>query len=485
MSYTGSRSYGAGRIYSVPHYNVNSQHIGRQRQNNAYGVSSNTAPSPDGSSSAPGSRLRTPAMPDGSPYVSTPSAGSSMPRSTPGTTPATPSEAAPRGSIPGIHIPGTPPADSAAPQRSTPPASPSPDSRQTPDMMPSTGSQSPADHRSTPQASPGTMPGTNRAPMPQAPTPRTTPNSPGTIPDSGSSAMPRTTPGTSGTMPGSAGSAMPRTAPGTSGTMPGTMQGTTPDSREDRAPGSAPDSSPSESVPRDIPGFHLPGTPPADSAVPQRGTTPVTPAPGAQTPGMRPATPPANQRGTTPTVPGVMPGTPGSAGGSTPGVTPGAVPNGMINGMEQRGSEGFHYFISNNLPVHNPYKAPMGIPLYPLYGYDSCEELDKDAAYMKQLYPSQAKAILPYIESECDQMEYDGSVMFDEYPDRVALDRIVDRIYEKVKDLDEEEAQVEAKSIYFYPQRRYGSGLRDIITLLLLNEIFNRRRRYRSRRRWF
>ena len=552
MSYTGSRSYGAGRIYSVPHYNVYSQHTGRQRQNNAYGVSSNTAPSPDGSSSAPGSRLRTPAMPDGSPYVSTPSAGSSMPRSTPGTTPATPSEAAPRGSIPGIHIPGTPPADSAAPQRSTPPASPSPDSRQTPDMMPSTGSQSPADQRSTPQASPGTMPGTNRAPMPQAPTPRTTPNSPGTIPDSGSSAMPRTTPGTSGTMPGSAGSAMPRTAPRTSGTMPGTMQGTTPNSREDRAPGSAPDSSPSESVPRDIPGFHLPGTPPADSAVPQRGTTPVTPAPGAQTPGMRPATPPANQRGTTPTVPGVMPGTPGimpggtpgtmpgtnqtpmpqapmnrttpggmphtmpgsmhtapgavpgalpnsmqgstpgsmpgtpgSAGGSTPGVTPGAVPNGMINGMEQRGSEGFHYFISNNLPVHNPYKAPMGIPLYPLYGYDSCEELDKDAAYMKQLYPSQAKVILPYIESECDQMEYDGSVMFDEYPDRVALDRIVDRIYEKVKDLDEEEAQVEAKSIYFYPQRRYGSGLRDIITLLLLNEIFNRRRRYRSRRRWF
>lgn len=153
--------------------------------------------------------------------------------------------------------------------------------------------------------------------------------------------------------------------------------------------------------------------------------------------------------------------------------------------MEQSYPEGFHYFINNHLPNHNPYKAPMGIPLYPLYGYDSCEELDKDAAYIKQLYPSKARAILPYVESECDQLEYDGSVMFDEYPDKVALDRIIDRIYEKVKDLDEEETQVEAKSIYFYPQRRYGSGLRDLVNLLLLNEIFNRRRRYRSRRRWF
>jgi len=171
-----------------------------------------------------------------------------------------------------------------------------------------------------------------------------------------------------------------------------------------------------------------------------------------------------------------------------PGTTPGSVSgsiNQNINGMEtDPTSFGFHYFINPQLPNNNPYKVPMGIPLLPLYGYDSCEELDKDAAYMKQLYPGPAKSILPYIESECDQLEYDGSVMFDEYPDKVALERIVDRIYEKVKNL-EEEPEVEAKSLYFYPQRRYGNNLRDIVTLLLLNEIFNRRRRYRSRRRWF
>jgi hypothetical protein len=205
-------------------------------------------------------------------------------------------------------------------------------------------------------------------------------------------------------------------------------------------------------------------------------------------------------------VPNGMPGTmPGTTPRTAPGTMPGSVPNGMprpetmpdnmptapngvnsaTNGMEIIPNEfGFHYFYNTLLPEHNPYKVPMGIPLIPLYGYDSCEELDKDASYMKQLYPSQAKIILPYIESECDQMEYDGSVMFDEYPDKVIIDKITDRIYEKVKDMDDE-PQLEAKSLYFYPQRRSGSNLRDVITLLLLNEIFNRRRRYRSRRRWF
>lgn len=334
---------------------------------------------------------------------------------------------------------------------------------------------------------------------------------PGTMPGGTAGSMPGNM---SGSMPGT-GSAIPRTAPGTAGTMPGSMQGTTPESRRESAPGTVPDGGPSEAVPRDTPGLHFPGTPPVNLTTPQRSTIPTIP--GNQSPGMRPGQQtPANMRGTSPTAPNNMPG---GTSGSTPNInqnpmphaptpriapspsgsmqgntgssipdTPGSVPNGMnstINGMEQSYPEGFHYFINNHLPNHNPYKAPMGIPLYPLYGYDSCEELDKDAAYIKQLYPSKARAILPYVESECDQLEYDGSVMFDEYPDKVALDRIIDRIYEKVKDLDEEETQVEAKSIYFYPQRRYGSGLRDLVNLLLLNEIFNRRRRYRSRRRWF
>jgi hypothetical protein len=136
------------------------------------------------------------------------------------------------------------------------------------------------------------------------------------------------------------------------------------------------------------------------------------------------------------------------------------------------------------LPNMNPYGTPMGIPLYPLYGYDNSADLDKDAEYLKQLYPATAKAIQHEIENECDQMEYDGSQMFDEYPDKEYINKIVDRVYDKVKDMDEE-PMLEASSLYFYPPRRSHNHLRDIVSLLLLSELFNRRRRYRSRRRWF
>lgn len=136
------------------------------------------------------------------------------------------------------------------------------------------------------------------------------------------------------------------------------------------------------------------------------------------------------------------------------------------------------------LPNVNPYAPPMGIPMFPLYGYDNCAELDKDVDYMKQLYPSTAKAIQSEIDNECDQMEYDGSVMFDEYPDKVQLERIIDRIYDKVKDMNED-PQVEANSLYFYPTHRRHDHMHDLIAVLLLSEFFHRRRRHRGRKRWF
>jgi hypothetical protein len=136
------------------------------------------------------------------------------------------------------------------------------------------------------------------------------------------------------------------------------------------------------------------------------------------------------------------------------------------------------------LPNTNTYNVPMGIPLFPLYGYDNSADLDHDVEYMKQLYPKTAKAIQKEIDNECDQMEYDGSMMFDEYPDKEYLDKLIDRVYDRIKGT-EEEPQVEINSMYFYPPRRNQNYLRDIVSLLLLSEIFNRRRRHRSRKRWF
>jgi hypothetical protein len=152
---------------------------------------------------------------------------------------------------------------------------------------------------------------------------------------------------------------------------------------------------------------------------------------------------------------------------------------------------------------------PMGIPLMPLYGYDNCEDADKDWDYMKQMYPVMAKRLQREVEDECDRLEYDGSCMFDEYPDRVYLGRIADKIYNRVKHLEDDDTLVSPRSIedsnqtedsseaiqysqFYRDGRRDGRNrdrrpgrLRDLIEVLLFNEIINRRRRYRSRRRWF
>ena len=168
------------------------------------------------------------------------------------------------------------------------------------------------------------------------------------------------------------------------------------------------------------------------------------------------------------------------------------------------------------------YKGPVGVPMMPLYGYDNYDDAEKDWAYFRQLHPSTAKRVLQEVDKECDKLEYDGSCMFDEYPDRIYLGKIVERIYVIIKDeieepvlyskslekssnfpQDDDEFQdcepkktssnkdkvVEIKQYNRNSNRRRplrsNNWLRDFVEILLYQEIINRRRRYRSRRRWF
>jgi hypothetical protein len=139
--------------------------------------------------------------------------------------------------------------------------------------------------------------------------------------------------------------------------------------------------------------------------------------------------------------------------------------------------------MNGTMPGNTPFNTPMGVPLYPLYGYDNCEDMDRDLDYFKRLYPNIARRIQSEIDDECDKLEYDGSIMFDEYPDKVSLDRIIDRIIDRIRDMDDM-PRVEAYSFYSAPGRRQNI-VRDLVSIILLNEFLNRRRRYRRRRRWF
>lgn len=94
-------------------------------------------------------------------------------------------------------------------------------------------------------------------------------------------------------------------------------------------------------------------------------------------------------------------------------------------------------------------KVPMNenpIPFYEAFSTENSEtereeEDRKDLVYIKNMYPSKIKRIQDQIEEECDKLEYEGSMMFDEYPDKGILRGICNKIYASVKDLEEEEVE--------------------------------------------
>ena len=76
----------------------------------------------------------------------------------------------------------------------------------------------------------------------------------------------------------------------------------------------------------------------------------------------------------------------------------------------------------------------MSYPMQNLYLTEM--EYEKDMDRMKELYPRDVSRIMDVIEDECDKMEYEGSLMFDEYPDRLMLEQVTERIYQTVTQPD-------------------------------------------------
>ena len=70
----------------------------------------------------------------------------------------------------------------------------------------------------------------------------------------------------------------------------------------------------------------------------------------------------------------------------------------------------------------------------------------KDVEYMKQLLPSSLQVIQAEIDEECDKLEYSGSVMFDEFPDKNHLRMIVDNIMHRLTD-SETDGEVSGQSL--------------------------------------
>ncbi len=115
------------------------------------------------------------------------------------------------------------------------------------------------------------------------------------------------------------------------------------------------------------------------------------------------------------------------------------------------------------------------LPFYIAYPFSENlreqEAEDRDFEALVDLYPASAKKLWPQVEELCDQMEYDGSVMYDECPDKYKIRRMAEEL---CANADEEEEDLLAQS-----GRRRGNPLEDIVQMLFVHEMHRRRCRRR------
>ena len=120
-----------------------------------------------------------------------------------------------------------------------------------------------------------------------------------------------------------------------------------------------------------------------------------------------------------------------------------------------------------------PYYMAYPMPLL----YDDERQNQRDYEYMKSVYPGTAKRLIPYIEEECDRLEYTGSIMYDEYPDRLQLMLLCRRIYNRAKEDETKKDKAKKRE-----NRQVATGI-DPIQVMTYQELCQRRRENRSMRR--
>lgn len=143
-------------------------------------------------------------------------------------------------------------------------------------------------------------------------------------------------------------------------------------------------------------------------------------------------------------------------------------------------------------PVQNMYLTEM--------------EYEKDMDRIKSYYPNEAKAVMKLVEERLDELEYEGSRIYDEEPDRLMIQMEVDQLYKKLMENPEfmeksvSMGKTDVKPSYFEmvplavrEEKNLKAQGRDcennwlcsMVGVLFGTELYKRRCHHRRCRRWF
>ena len=117
-----------------------------------------------------------------------------------------------------------------------------------------------------------------------------------------------------------------------------------------------------------------------------------------------------------------------------------------------------------------PFYMTYPLPMY----YQEEDSIIRDLEYLQQMYPSEAKKYQKVIAGILDKLDYEGSMIYDEYPDKWQLYKLSRDILDRIKRAEEKDApEVEI------PAEKW-EWIGDLVQILLFYEIY--KRRHNSRR---
>ncbi len=121
---------------------------------------------------------------------------------------------------------------------------------------------------------------------------------------------------------------------------------------------------------------------------------------------------------------------------------------------------------------------PGNIPLpfymtYPGYmGTEQETEFLKDLEYLQQTYPAEVRRYQRRVAEVLDKLDYEGSMIYDEYPDRYSLQRLAGTIVDMLK-REEPETRTGDQALQESPER--WKWTENMIQILLCDEVCKRR----------
>ena len=90
---------------------------------------------------------------------------------------------------------------------------------------------------------------------------------------------------------------------------------------------------------------------------------------------------------------------------------------------------------------------------------------DKELEYFSSMHPSHINELALLVSKECDRLDYNGSIIYDEYPDKVMFSKICSDIFAL--------ANLTCK---YAMEANEKNKIKDIINILFSREVYKRRK---------